>query len=189
MKGQSLWIPVDIAAKSIWADLQWLENNGGPLECGDAGASAADGHEIEILGQGKLSFRLWECFFKELVRVVRTLPTKVSIGTRFWREHALRMDLEMNQVKDGSSVCEELVRKVIEESEVDQYILSEIDVSQFSSDAVMQKRLTDLIWKHRDIFKGFACIRGVQEKIKVKLGTEPIYFPSRRRSPKEEEVE
>ena len=46
-----------------------------------------------------------------------------------------------------------------------------------------------LIWNHRDAFKGFARIKGVTHKIKLKPGAEPVSCAASRRSPKEEDLE
>lgn len=53
----------------------------------------------------------------------------------------------------------------------------------------MQNRLKDLICRHRAIFKGFACIKGQEHKIKLKKGVSPICVPWRRRAPQEEQLE
>eukprot|EP00171_Calliarthron_tuberculosum_P002219 IDg2219t1 len=138
--GESWWIPVDTAAKSIWVDEHWFLSNGGNLLDGDTGARAADGHPIELLA---------------------TASYNSSYGAVISMKNAEIGDTEA----------------------------AEMDVTQFSEDEKLRRRLRDLIWKHRDIFKGFAKIKGVKHKIKLKPGTEPICCPPRRRSPKEEELE
>lgn len=54
---------------------------------------------------------------------------------------------------------------IIEDCEVDSYILNDMDVTQFSKDKEMRGRLRNLIWRHRDVFKGFARTKGVKHKL------------------------
>lgn len=46
-----------------------------------------------------------------------------------------------------------------------------------------------MLFKHREVVKRFGCITGYKHNIKLKPGTKLICFPSRCRSPKEEELD
>ncbi len=63
------------------------------------------------------------------------------------------------------------------------------DFSEFSQDPIMQKRLSDLLWAKRGIFKGMGRIAGIKHRIKLKDDARPVCCPIRRRAPKEEEIE
>lgn len=79
--------------------------------------------------------------------------------------------------------------EVIEDSDVDDYILQELDVGQFAEDCAMREKMRKWICRNRAVFKGFAKIKGVLHKIKLKTGTNLICCPYTRRSPNEEDLE
>lgn len=76
---------------------------------------------------------------KEVVRVMRKIPTIILIGIRFWRQYELTMDLERNVgsiwngqkrycgklVKQESTREEEDLWKITENSEVGTYLKTE----------------------------------------------------------------
>ncbi len=81
------------------------------------------------------------------------------------------------------------VRQVIEDEEVDDFIQTKLDLSEFSEDPALRDRLRNLLWDRRAIFKGMGCIRDIEHRINLKEDGKPVCHPVRRRSPKEEEVE
>lgn len=83
ISGQSLWVPVDTAALSIWVDHDWFLGKGGTVRTSLEVAEAVDGHKLEVEGVGSLKFELWGRNFFEEVRVMRNLPDKILIGRRF----------------------------------------------------------------------------------------------------------
>lgn len=91
--------------------------------------------------------------------------------------------------KNARTADSERVSRVIEGSDVDDYLQNEVDYSAFSSNERLQQRLRELLWNKREIFKGLGKIKGVRHKIELKEGVKPICQPLRRRSPKEESVE
>ena len=198
-----LWVPVDTAARSIWVDLSWFLSLGANIVYDDYGAKAADGRSIEVVGRGTLFFKFWGCCFNEEVRIMRTLPSIMLIGRKFLLKYGVQLDLSNctgSLQHEGvrytgiiganiPSMEMEEVSKIIEDHEVDSYIEHDLDVSQFSKNQAMRNLLKDLIWNHRSVFKGFARIKGVTHKIKLKPGAEPVSCAARRRSPKEEELE
>ncbi len=198
-----VWVPIDTAARSVWVDKTWFVNHGGVMDADGGTAAGADGSSLDVAGKGEIEFRLWGSTFTEPVRVMSTLPDTVLIGRDFWRKHALVMNLESNLgsvVVDGRrisgpvaqevhEVVEEDVRKVIEDHEVDDYLLNKIDYSEFSKDPARRNGLRDLLREKREIFKGMGCIAGVKHRIQLKEEAVPVCCPVRRRSPKEEEVE
>ncbi len=133
------------------------------------------------------------------------LPDRMLIGTKFWRRYSLILDLEANtgsvrvhgdRVKGslrrglgGDERKLEDVHNVIEGDEVDHELRNERDHSAFSKDIKMQKKLRDLLWSRRAIFKGLGKIVGVKHKIQLKPDAAPVCCPVRRRSPREEEIE
>ena len=74
--------------------------------------------------------------------------------------------------------------EVIEDFEVDKEIM-QMNLSDSSNDEEDAKALRDLLWKHR----GMGSVKGVEYRIKMKEGAEPVFIPMRRRSSMEEEVE
>ena len=72
---------------------------------------------------------------------------------------------------------------------MDRHLKLEADYSEFSADPRMRKRLHDLLWSRREIFKGLGRINGVKHEIILKDNTKPICQPLRKRSPKEQDIE
>lgn len=140
--------------------------------------------------------------YRREVRVLNNLPDKFLIGRRFWRQQGLRLDLESNQGsikaeedrrsgvigRGVSTPTPEQVNRVVEDRDIDEYLMKEIEYSEFSADTGMQQKLRALLWEKRGIFKGFGKIAGVQHKIALKEDAKPVFQPLRRRSPKEEDV-
>lgn len=98
--GESLVVPIDTAALSIWVDHGWFAANGGKLKSRGGAACAADGGKLGVVGTGTLQFEFWQQTFTREVRVMSTLPDRILIGRRFWRENGLILDLE----KDSASI-------------------------------------------------------------------------------------
>lgn len=95
--GERLWAPADTCALSIWVDRRWFEGNGGTV-CGTVDrATAVDGSEITVEGEGMIRFELWGEAFEEKVRVMSSLPDKILIGRRFLRRQGFQLDLDTNQ--------------------------------------------------------------------------------------------
>lgn len=91
--------------------------------------------------------------------------------------------------KGEPSAERESVCRVLEGADVDQHLQIEADYSEFSDDPRMRKRLRDLLWNKREIFKGLGRVRGVKHEIILKEGAKPICQPLRRRSPGEQDIE
>lgn len=203
VSGEQLWVPVDTAAVSIWVDYAWFIRIGGNVLPCDEKAEAVDGHHLEVVGQGILSFELWGRPFHESVRVLHKMPDKILIGRKFWRRNKLHLDLaancgviEIDGTRFGGIIgkrkppdAPEAVRKVLEGADVDRHLKLEADYSEFSTDPVMQKRLHDLLWSRREVFKGLGRIKGVKHEIVLKEDAKPLSQPLRKRSPKEQDVE
>lgn len=79
----TLSVPMDTAALSIWVDHDWFVANGGQVTSRGGAATAADGHDIGVVGAGKLTFSFWDRSFTQDVRIMSTLPDKLLIGIRF----------------------------------------------------------------------------------------------------------
>ena len=56
--------------------------------------------KLGVVGTGTLQFEFWQQTFTREVRVMSTLPDRILIGRRFWRENGLILDLE----KDSASI-------------------------------------------------------------------------------------
>ena len=67
--------------------------------------------------------------------------------------------------------------------------MESLDLSSFSKNVAMLKKLRQVIWDRRAVFKGTGHIQGVAHRIKVPHDTAPICDAMRRRSPAEEETE
>lgn len=95
--GEEQWAPADTCALSTWVDQQWFEENGGAVQETLDSATAVDGTELVVVGEGTIRFELWGERFEERVRVMKRLPDKLLIGRRFLRRHGLHLDLETNR--------------------------------------------------------------------------------------------
>ena len=145
---------------------------------------------------------LWGEEFTEHVRVASKLPSGILLGSRFWRQHGLILNLATMRGKirvDGRSVRGRLshhdgarseleMAGAISDADVDDAI-TEMDLSPFHDDVEMQERLRLVLWDCREVFKGLGRIRGVIHSIKLTPGAQPVSCPVRRRSPKEEDLE
>eukprot|EP00171_Calliarthron_tuberculosum_P002217 IDg2217t1 len=135
-----------IASYINLGDKSWYLKNGGDIVKDSSTATGADGRSLDVTGRGFLRFRLWGCDFYEEVRVMSTLPSKLLIGLRFWRKNFLLLNLEANcgtitvngkQYRGTVSttypiqLSSEGVQKVIEDSDVDEYILHLMDLGNF----------------------------------------------------------
>ena len=203
LSGEQLWVPVDTAAVSIWVDYMWFTQIGGRVLHSIETAAAVDGHHLDVVGHGEPKFELWDQSFLEKIRVLRTLPDKILIRRQFWGRNRLYLDLAANcgviEI-DGKRISgrigkglppdmPEAVGKVLEGESVDHHLKLEADYSEFSPEPSMRKRLHELLWSRRQIFKGLGRITGVKHEIALKESAKPIGQPLRRRSPKEQDVE
>ena len=194
--GEKMWVPVDTAALSIWIDWDWFVQNGETLLT--TGHGTAEAVDVDVGGQGVVEFELWGKRFKEIVKVLGSLPDRLLIDRKFWRKNKLRLDLSANYTSitvDGachegsvgrstSSEGAEGICRVLEGDDVDHYLKQEADYSQFSNDQAVRQKITDLLWRKRAIFKGLGCIKGVKHEIVLKKGVRPICQSLHRRSPK-----
>lgn len=67
--------------------------------------------------------------------------------------------------------------------------ITDMDLTNFHPDEQIQERLRAVLWRRRAVFKGLGRIKGVKHEIKLVPDAQPVCFPIRRRSPKEEEME
>lgn len=65
MHEEALWVPIDTAAYSIWADKAWFLRNKGKLTPNGTTAQAVDGRLLKVEGEGLLSLKLWGRSFRE----------------------------------------------------------------------------------------------------------------------------
>ena len=203
ISGEHFWVPVDTAALSIWVDSSWFTERGGQILSCDDRAEGVDGNQLHVEGKGALKFELWGGRFEEEVKVLRNLPDKLLVGRQFWRRNKLRLDLAANQGSievDGMTLvgrigkipcsdASEAIHRVLEGASVDRHLQIDADYKEFSRDPRMRKRLRDLLWSRREIFKGLGRIKGVKHEIVLKDTAKPTCQPLRRRSPKEQDVE
>lgn len=67
------WEMIDTAASSVWVDAHWFLACGGNVSNRERTAAAAtaatDGHAVNVVGTGHLSFYSWSCSFREIVVV------------------------------------------------------------------------------------------------------------------------
>ena len=89
----TLWVPLDTGARSLWVDREWFEDHSGVWEAEYSCAVTADGKDMVVCGKGQLSFRLWGGLFTESVRVASRLPSRILLGSRFWTRHGLLLNL------------------------------------------------------------------------------------------------
>ena len=90
-EGDSVWVPLDTGL--IWVDRPWYEGVGGTWVPTEETATAADGHHISFCSNGELTLRPWGTTFVEPVRIAENLPSRVLIGSRFWRCYGLVLNL------------------------------------------------------------------------------------------------
>ena len=135
-----------------------------------------------------------------------TLPDRILIGRRFWRENGLILDLERESAsivvkgtRVHSALCsrnrevenvefEESVCAVIEYADVDDTITN-MDLRTFSTDLAKRQQLRQILLDRREIFKGLGKSKGTAHVIALQPDVKPVCEPLRRRSSKEEEVE
>lgn len=70
---------------------------------------------------------------------------------------------------------------------MDKYIWKDMNVSKLLKNQKTKAEWKDVVWQNRAIFKGFATIKGVVHRMKLKEGAVSVFCPQRRRPPKEEE--
>ena len=194
---------IDTAAYSLWADAEWFRQAGGTVKPDSSAAQAVNGRPLEVAGRGRLTFGLWGCLFESYpVRLMRPLPSKVLIGRRFWIQSKLFLDLGslrgeimVNGRRYGGSIgapevppSTEHIRRIAEDEDVEDAI-HELDLRDFHPSPVMQKRLRKILLRRQNLFKGLGCLKGVEHRIALVEGAEPVCLPIRRRSPAEERVE
>jgi hypothetical protein len=87
---------IDTGAQSFWVDKAWFLAQGGTIHDDEGSAEGADGGRLLVAGKGVLPcFTLWgHRFVEQAVRVMESLPSKVLIGSEFWRKYALKLDLQ-----------------------------------------------------------------------------------------------
>lgn len=194
---------LDTAATSIWLDYSWFINRDGVVEYDEEGVTAADGRALNVKGHGQLTFELWGCQWTEAVRLLSNLPHTMLLGKRFMKKHQFKIDMPHNKVSMvvhglryegpiGVAVyhqSEEKVEKSIEDSEVNNCIGNDMDMSEFSTCEQRKSAMREVKWQKRAIFKGFPTIKGIVHTIKLNESAEPVCFPQRRRYPKEENIE
>ena len=101
------------------------------------------------------------------------LPSKVLLGSRFWHQYRLVLDLAMQRAKiwvdckwvrrrvtrrAGSAVDAETAA-AISDADVDAAI-KDMDLSQFHSERSGQEKLRKLLWDRRLVFKGLGKLMG-----------------------------
>lgn len=194
---------IDTAAFSTWIDRTLFESLGGKIR-DDRPVKAADveGKPISVSGEGVVNLNFWGARFENcLVRVMDNLPSGVIIGNKFLRRIGFSMDLDNLQcsirfrnrkyrgrLELANPENSESISAVIEDEDVDDHI-KHMDLSDFHSDNLIQENLRNVLWKHREVFKGMGCVKGYEHEIKLKPGTKPIAHPIRRRSPAERKTE
>ena len=169
-------------------------------------ACAADGGKLKVVANLALAFEVWGRMFSRKVRIIYTLPDKILIGRRFWREMRLILGLEKDSASitvDGTRVqgalCSRLrdtenrslnesMGAVIEDADVDDTI-KQMNFQALSPDLAKRAGLCQILWDRRDIFKGLGRIKGTVHVIALHPEAKPVCEPLRRRSPKEEEIE
>lgn len=197
-KNARRWLTIpavmNTGAFSIWIDAELFKRLGGKLIEDKNGARDAGGRKLHIEGKGYINFKVWGCtFYEQKVRVMKKLPIGVLFGRKFWLKYELQMDLKSISgsisVKNTrfwgtvrlKEVVGESVRATIEDADEDDAI-THMDLSAFHPSSKMQEKLRDLLWKHRNIFKGFGCISGYKHKNNVPSNAEPYVARIRRRS-------
>ena len=199
--GKTVLSIVDTGAFSIWIDQNLFQELGGTLIPEETVAMDVIGRPVEVVGRGYVDFGLWGCkIYAQNFRIMKRLPCQVLIGRQFLLLYGLQMDFEKLRgcitVRKRkywgevqlSSMAHEQVRAVVEDMEVDTTI-QELPLIEFYPSPKMQQKLRDILWKHRQIFKGVGCIKGLKHKIRLHPDTEPVASPIRRRLSAEQQVE
>jgi hypothetical protein len=85
---------VDPVCWSIWLDWKTFWAGGGTDFEEGGEANAADGHSLDVAGRGNIDIVLWGRLFPGyLVRVKRTLPSRMLLGREFMLRHNMELDL------------------------------------------------------------------------------------------------
>ena len=177
--GKTVLSIVDTGAFSIWIDQNLFQELDGTLIPEEIVAMDVSGRPVEVVGRGYVDFSLWGCMmYTQNVRIMKRLPCQVLIRRQFWLRYGLQMDFEKlrgcitvqrrkywGEVQ-VSSMAYEQVRAVVEDMHVDTTI-QELPLNEFHPSPKMQQKLREILWRHRQIFKGVGCIKGFKHKIRL----------------------
>jgi hypothetical protein len=207
---------VDTACWSILLDWKTFLAGGGTdfEEVGEA--NAADGHSLDVAGRGKIYIMLWGRFFpRYLVRVMRTLPSRMLLGREFMLRHNVELYLGRGlgsfevKTKHGRARFNGSIRYGNREvgtrgnvAEVQEYIeaVGEEDIRDaigamyFAEFGVAedQKALREVLLEYRDVFRPTTSIvRGPDVSISIQDGDDipRLNQVAFRKSPLEKKVE
>lgn len=167
--GQRIQAQIDTGAKSVWVSDAWCRRHVGEPELNEEGALSADASALDVTGCGRLTFQWWGRVFKDHpVRVLRGIRTPMMIGLRLQRQAGLGMNLAtmrgsyrveghlyQGRLYEGELGHDEAVMAIVEDKDVDDAIKA-TDLAEFSDDAAMRDKLRAVLWKHRDVLKGWA---------------------------------
>jgi hypothetical protein len=141
-----------------------------------------------VAGKGFLRiFTLWgHNFVEQSVRVMENLPSKVLIGSEFWRKHALKFDLQhlcgdiavdgqnyrgpVSTNKEGDLEVAQQVHQILRdqdkcETEEPEKAIKSMDLTSFSEDSENLDSLRSLFWEFNYIFLGMELVNDVEHKI------------------------
>lgn len=170
----------------------------------EGGARAVNDRVIEFTGEGSVKFHVWGMKFCENVHEMTLLLEKMLRGRRFWRKRKLQLDLgtdsasiiyhgkrvkgPLTVLKEQRGIENEKIQAVIGDHEVDNATAS-MDLSEFSISKKMKRKLVNLLWERRYIFKSLGKCLGIEHNISPKPNVEPVCAPMRRRPPKQGEIQ
>lgn len=92
-------VPLDIEARYVWVYHEWFEDHGGEWKADRSAEKTADGSQMEVCGEELRSFRMWGHILTERMRVASRLPSKLLLGSRFWRQYGFVPKLAMMRGK------------------------------------------------------------------------------------------
>jgi hypothetical protein len=205
---------IDTGAQSFWVDKEWFLSQGGTIEDDKIFAEGADGGRLSVAGKGVLPwFTLWgHRGFEQAVRVMENLPSKVLIGSEFWRKYALKLDLQrlcgeidvegqtflgpVSTNMDGDFEVTQQVSQTIRDTdenmleiEETKTTIKEMDLSSFSDESEEVNSMRSLLWEFKDICLGMGLVKDIEHKIELLPGAVPYCATIRRRSPAQEDAE
>lgn len=145
-------------------------------------------------------------FQRQNVRLMENLPSGVLFRRRLWIKHVIVLNLreiscDITVSAGGNSGSTTLkltvtlkVLAVIDYMNVynaieDMYMEGFIKDQEKEEMLRYLQRLRDVIWKHREIFKGTGCVMVYKQKIELVPKDSPVAVPIRRRSPVEQKIE